>query len=112
MTPHVTFPERLPVQAVLDGELVALDEAGKPDSPLICECVLQRQAHVPLTYMFFDVLSIEGADATRLPYSKRRAILEELNLNEPQWRTPQVFDDGPRYGMPSASTSSKASSRR
>ena len=48
-------------EASRDGELVALDEDGKPDFPLICECVLQRQAHVPLTYVLFDV---HGKDMT------------------------------------------------
>src|SRR5436189_4003637 len=75
------------------AELVALDRDWKPDFPLICECLLQRQFHVPLTFMVFDVLSVEGEDCTRLPYSKRRAILEQLNLNRSTWSTPQAFDD-------------------
>jgi bifunctional non-homologous end joining protein LigD len=40
MTPHVGFLAQLPVRAILDGELVALDADGKPDFPLICECLL------------------------------------------------------------------------
>jgi ATP-dependent DNA ligase len=32
MTPHVGFVAQLPVCAVLDGELVALDADGKPTS--------------------------------------------------------------------------------
>ena len=32
------------------GELAALDEQGKPDFPLICECLLQR-LFTMLTYM-------------------------------------------------------------
>jgi bifunctional non-homologous end joining protein LigD len=94
MTEHVLFLEHLPARGVFDGELVALDEDGKPDFPVICECVLQRQNHVALTLMIFDVLSVGGDDCTRLPYSKRRTILEELNLNSERWRTPQTFDDG------------------
>ena len=94
MTEHVLFLEHLPTRGIFDGELVALDEDGKPDFPLICECVLQRQAHVALTYMVFDVLSIDGDDCTDLPYAERRAILEDLNLNSDNWRTPQTFDDG------------------
>ena len=42
MTEHVGFLAELPVRAVLDGELVALDENGKPDFPSLCEGVLQR----------------------------------------------------------------------
>jgi hypothetical protein len=40
----------LPVRAILDGELAALD-VGKPDLPELCECVLMRRTTVPLTSM-------------------------------------------------------------
>src|SRR3954464_15164687 len=60
MTEHVQFLTHLPVRAVLDGELVAFDEQGKPDFPLVCDAVLHRQSSIPLTFVAFDVLSIEG----------------------------------------------------
>jgi bifunctional non-homologous end joining protein LigD len=94
MTEHVDFLAGLPVSAVLDGELVALDADGKPDFPLLCECVLQRHSSIPLTFMIFDVLSIDGKCVTAQPYRERRRILEELELDAPGWRTPAVFDDG------------------
>jgi hypothetical protein len=59
MTERVGFLSQLPVRAVLDGELVALDADGKPDFPLICERMLQRRSTIPLTFMAFDVLSVE-----------------------------------------------------
>jgi ATP-dependent DNA ligase len=43
MTERVAFLARLPVRAVLDGELVALDEEGKPDFPELCECMFMRR---------------------------------------------------------------------
>jgi ATP-dependent DNA ligase len=52
------------VRAILDGELVALDADGRPDFPLICECSLQRNFSIPLTYMVFDVLSVQGERIT------------------------------------------------
>jgi ATP-dependent DNA ligase len=55
----------LPVRAVLDGELVALDADGKPDFPPLCESVLQRRSSIPLTFMAFDVLSVEGGERHR-----------------------------------------------
>ena len=50
MTEHVGFLTELSVQAVLDGELVSLDDDGKPDFRQLCECVLQRHSSIPLTY--------------------------------------------------------------
>jgi bifunctional non-homologous end joining protein LigD len=94
MTPHVGFLAELPVRAVLDGELVALDADGKPDFQRLCECVLMRSATAPLTFMAFDVLSVDGRTVTRLAYPERRAMLEDLNLDGRFWRTPQWFDDG------------------
>jgi bifunctional non-homologous end joining protein LigD len=94
MTPHLGYLAHLPVRAVLDGELVALDENGRPDLPLICECLLQRQFHDSPTFMVFDVLSLEGESVSALPYSHRRALLEELRIDSPQCRTPENFDDG------------------
>jgi bifunctional non-homologous end joining protein LigD len=94
MTEHVGFLAELPARAVLDGELVALDADGKPDFPELCASVLMRQPAAPLTVMFFDVLSVAGEKVTGEPYSERRRILEDLQLDAPQWRTPAAFDDG------------------
>ena len=76
MTEHVTFLAQLPVRAVLDGELVALDDESKPDFPELCSCVLTRQSSMPLTFMVFDVLRVEGEEVVSQPYSERRRILE------------------------------------
>jgi bifunctional non-homologous end joining protein LigD len=94
MTEHVQFLVHLPVSAVLDGELVAFDHEGKPDFPLVCEAVLHRHASIRLTFVAFDLLSVEGRSVTREPYVERRRILEEMGLNGPGWRTPEAFDNG------------------
>jgi bifunctional non-homologous end joining protein LigD len=83
-----------PTFGTFDGELVAFDEAGVPDFPLVCERMLMRRRHISVVYMVFDVLSLESVSLMRAPYSERRAQLEALNLNGPHWRTPEVFDDG------------------
>jgi bifunctional non-homologous end joining protein LigD len=105
MTEHLGFLAELPAHAVLDGELVALDQDGKPDFPQLCECVLMRHRSTPLTFMAFDVLSVEAEPVVSLPYSERRDILEGLRLKAPQWRTPEVFDDGEALWAAVASTS-------
>jgi bifunctional non-homologous end joining protein LigD len=94
MTEHVGFLSDLPVRAVLDGELVALDDEGKPDFPELCECMLLRRRSTPLTFMAFDVLSVAGEPVVSQPYSERRRIIEDLGLDAAQWKTPEAFDDG------------------
>jgi bifunctional non-homologous end joining protein LigD len=84
----------LPEGLVLDGELVAFGDDGRPSFPLLSLRVLHGRALIPVTLLLFDVLRVEGADAMCLPYAERRALLEALDLDGPVWRTPPVFDDG------------------
>jgi bifunctional non-homologous end joining protein LigD len=68
--------------AVLDGEVVAFDEDGRPSFER-----LQRRS-APIAYVVFDLLYLDGESLMRLPYTDRRARLEALDLNGPGWRTP------------------------
>ena len=94
MTERVQFLAELPTRGIFDGELVAFDDTGKPDFPQLCECVLMGRASTPLTFIIFDVLSVEGRSVMDVPYARRRGILEQLGLNGRHWRTPEAFDDG------------------
>jgi bifunctional non-homologous end joining protein LigD len=47
-----------------------------------------------LTFIAFDVLSVDAKPVVSQPYSERRRILEGLQLNAAQWRTSDAFDDG------------------
>jgi bifunctional non-homologous end joining protein LigD len=94
MAPKVEFLGELPVRAVLDGELVAFGADGKPDFVSVCERMLQGHAEIPLTFMVFDVLSVDGRDLRMKPYRERRRILERLPLTGQHWRVPEAFDDG------------------
>jgi len=84
----------LPSGLVLDGELVALGDDGRPSFPLLGLRVLHGRPSIAVTLMIFDVLRVEGADAMCLPYRDRRALLEELDLCGRAWRTPEAFEDG------------------
>jgi bifunctional non-homologous end joining protein LigD len=83
-------------RAVLDGEVVALDEQGRPNFQrlqprmhLSSDSAIRRRAsEIPVVYMIFDVLWLEGHSTMDLPYTERRAVLEELGLNGDNWRTP------------------------
>src|SRR5262249_12274540 len=83
-----------PVFGIFDGELVAFDSGGVPDFPLVCERMLMRRPHIPIVYVIFDVLSLDGRSLIGQPYSERRRQLAALNLNGGYWRTPDTFDDG------------------
>ncbi len=47
-----------------------------------------------LTFFVFDVLGVEGLATTMLPYSERRAILEELDVENQRVRLVATFEDG------------------
>jgi bifunctional non-homologous end joining protein LigD len=84
----------LPSGLVLDGELVAFGDDGRPSFPLLSQRVLHKRPGIPVVLMIFDVLRVHGEDAMCLPYRKRRALLEALDLDGSAWRTPDVFEDG------------------
>ena len=44
--------------------------------------------------MVVDILSVDGETVASQPYAQRRVLLEGLQLDGPQWRTPEAFDDG------------------
>ncbi|HEY2668878.1 MAG TPA: non-homologous end-joining DNA ligase [Rugosimonospora sp.] len=101
------YPELAPLgavldHAVLDGEIVALDEAGRPSFTVLAERMHVREAGRaarlaavrPVTYMIFDLLALDGLDITGRSYADRRAALEDLDLSAVRWLVPPRFDDG------------------
>jgi DNA ligase D-like protein (predicted ligase)/DNA ligase D-like protein (predicted 3'-phosphoesterase) len=83
-------------RAVLDGEIVAFDEEGRPSFQrlqprmhVVSESTIRRRvSDTPVVYMLFDVLWLEGHSTMSLPYTERRKLLEGLGLNGDNWRTP------------------------
>ncbi len=61
---------------VLDGEIVAIDEHGKPSFQLL-QRYLNSEA-VPLCYYVFDVLYIDGKSVESKPLLERKALLQSL----------------------------------
>jgi bifunctional non-homologous end joining protein LigD len=82
--------------AVLDGELVAFDERGRPSFERLQQRIHQTSESVvrrrmrshPVTYVIFDLLYLEGRNLTAEPYSRRRELLEGLGLEGESWQTP------------------------
>jgi bifunctional non-homologous end joining protein LigD len=75
---------------VLDGEVVALDEGGAPSFGRIQQRiglvrprdVQAARRTVPVRYVVFDLLRLSGSDVTALPYTQRRELLEDLDLDD------------------------------
>jgi bifunctional non-homologous end joining protein LigD len=63
-------------QAVLDGEIVALDESGRPSF----QTLQHRSSHPKHQIVFyaFDVLHVDGRAMTGAPIEKRRALLPTI----------------------------------
>jgi bifunctional non-homologous end joining protein LigD len=85
---------------VVDGELVALDERGRPDFELLQERMQLRGpsarvvASVPVRYVLFDLLEQDGQSLLALPYRLRRERLTELRLDaHPAVTVPAAFTD-------------------
>ena len=75
--------------AVLDGELVVLNEAGQPEFGLMQERRGRFQqgypvAGEPVLYLVFDLLQLGETRLLTEPYDRRRARLEELELPYPE----------------------------
>ena len=68
--------------AIIDGELVALDDNGRPSFSLM------QQHSVEVAFYAFDVLQINGIDTIALPYERRRALLLELIEPGANWSVP------------------------
>ena len=67
--------KQLGVQAVFDGEIVAIDEKG-----LAVFQSLQNWQNTPvrLQYFIFDIIWLDGYDLTKVPLIERKRILKEV----------------------------------
>ncbi|MDR2320377.1 MAG: non-homologous end-joining DNA ligase [Microbacterium sp.] len=89
-------------EAVVDGEIVALDAAGRPSFHRLQDRMhltrareIEREVvRTPVRYHLFDLLHLEGHDLTALPLRDRRELLEQIAADLPApVLVPPVFDD-------------------
>ena len=103
-----SFPElaglgELDRPALLDGEVVAFDADGRVSFERLTERIGvgrgPRAAALakanPVTYVIFDLLSLDGRSLTAAPFREWRAALQGLQLLEGPFIVPEMFDDGP-----------------
>jgi bifunctional non-homologous end joining protein LigD len=67
---HVGF------NALLDGEIVVVDDGGKPDFELLQQYPQGGRGH--LLYYVFDLLHFQGHDLTNLPLVTRKDLLKKV----------------------------------
>ncbi len=76
---------------ILDGEVVAFDKEGRPSFQglqsrmhLASDSAVRRKMReVPVTYVIFDLLWLDGHSTLSLTYEDRRRLLESLELEGP-----------------------------
>jgi bifunctional non-homologous end joining protein LigD len=80
-------------EVILDGEIVAFDQSGRPSFQALQPRMHQRgeaairrlSQSVPVTYIIYDLLWLDGHSLTSLPYAVRRERLDGLELSGPNW---------------------------
>ena len=79
----------MPDETVIDGEVVALDEEGRPSFNTLQN---YGSSGAPLHFFIFDVLVLKGRDVMGEPLMKRRGLIEKHIL--PKLRRPDpLFSD-------------------
>ena len=86
--------------AILDGELVACPD-GAPDFYALAPRMQHTgrmarwaAASVPVTFVAFDLLHLDGEDLTGRPLVERKRLLDDLSLVGPAWATNGWYPDG------------------
>jgi bifunctional non-homologous end joining protein LigD len=100
---QITFDKKFPsvfdalrklrFKAVLDGEIVVVDDQGHPDFQMLQDYHKNRKGH--LVYYVFDLLYFQGHDLTGLPLLKRKAFLKKILPASPNIKiSDHVAQDG------------------
>ncbi len=82
--PVVEALQELNMEAVLDGEIVALNEDGKSEFQLLQQW--QKTGNGELVYYVFDILWLSGYNLMELPLHERKAILQQVLPEHPMIR--------------------------
>jgi bifunctional non-homologous end joining protein LigD len=84
--------------AVLDGEICAFTPDGHPSAERLAQRIdaseeesRRRAKRVPVSYVIFDLLYLDGRLLLELPYRERRERLAELDLGGAAWQAPDYF---------------------
>jgi len=104
--------------AVLDGEICALDERGRPRFSLIQPRIMVADAasiaaqarSKPVTLFLFDLLYLDGYDLRAVPLIERKKLLKSIVKPGGAVRLSESFEEGEHLLEARGSRSSRASS--
>lgn len=83
-----------PINAVVDGEIIVLNEEGRADFKALQDWQLEQRGE--LVYYLFDILWLDGIDVTNLPLTQRQEILKQL---APENNIIRFSDSIDQYGI-------------
>lgn len=90
------FPELfqcpIPEGTVLDGELVILDDQGKPDFEAMSARMLTPTDLSPVVFFAFDILKYKGIDVTGLSLLKRKELLDQAFIENDRYKKVQIYE--------------------
>ena len=97
-----SIPEAVATDCVLDGEVVAFSDAGVPSFGMLQQRMhvmdagdaARRARDVPVAYLAFDVLSVDGRATTSLSYEQRRELLQGLVTPTATVQVPPAYPSG------------------
>jgi ATP-dependent DNA ligase len=88
--PHIVEPLReLPDGTVVDGELVALDDQGRPTFNLLQNSTSEASR---IHYFLFDLLCFKDRDLTRLSLIERRVLPKSLNVGDERIKVSECIE--------------------
>ncbi len=88
--PVYAAASKLNLEAVLDGEIVVMNDKGLSDFGALQNW--RSEADGTLIYYVFDILWLKGKDLTQLPLVQRRAVLKSILPDNDVVRMSESFD--------------------
>jgi bifunctional non-homologous end joining protein LigD len=103
--PIVRSLEKLEHDAIIDGEIVVLDDGGKSHFQLLQNYLKTRRG--ALVYYVFDLISLDGKDLRKEPLRRRKQLLQKLVARLPNVRFSEhvethgkaFFDSAGKHGL-------------
>ncbi len=99
---HEAHKQLVALDAIIDGEIVAFEDGAPSFEKLQSRMHVRGPSEIkrlmkliPVAYVAFDILYLDGRDLTRHPYSERRELLERAIVTTPWLQlSPSIKGEG------------------